>query len=120
MERNMTCISCPIGCYLTVTLADGMVTNVAGNNCPRGKTYAEKECTNPVRMVTSTVRLYGSDLNVLPVKTKEAIPKDKIFACVQQLAAVEVNAPVAVGDVVVENICNTGVDIVATRTVEVM
>lgn len=117
MEKNLVCISCPIGCYLTVTLTKGAVTGVTGNGCPRGRTYAEKECTNPVRMVTSTVRVKGGDMAMLPVKTREAIAKEKIFACVQALGSIDVEAPVAMGDVIVADICGTGVDIIASKSI---
>ena len=119
MENNsqlqITCISCPMGCPLTVTMDCGKVTNVSGAVCKKGITYAELECTNPTRMVTSTVILTGSHLCRLPIKTERAIPKAKIAECVRSLKGVEIEAPVAIGDVIVENICGTGINMVATR-----
>ena len=80
--------------------------------------YARKEVTNPTRIVTSTVRVSGGDADMVSVKTKEDIPKGKIFECVKALKSVEVPAPVHIGDVLVKDVAGTGVDIVATKNVE--
>ena len=77
MTRNLTCIVCPLGCDLTVELADGKVLSVSGNTCPRGKKYAETECIAPMRTVTSTVRC--DDGSLVSVKTDSPIPKEKMF-----------------------------------------
>ena len=116
--RELTCIGCPLGCSLSVTLENGEVTSVTGNTCPRGDAYARKEVTNPTRIVTSTVRVSGGDADMVSVKTKEDIPKGKIFECVKALKSVEVPAPVHIGDVLVKDVAGTGVDIVATKNVE--
>ena len=114
--RNLTCIVCPMGCLLTVTEdADGL--HVSGNTCPRGDAYARKEMTNPTRIVTSTVRVAGGRLAMVSVKTASDIPKGKIFDCVKALKDVEVKAPVKIGDVIVENVAGTGVNIIATKNV---
>lgn len=120
--RELTCIGCPLGCSLTVTMettSDGAVevTNVTGYTCPRGKAYAEKEVTNPTRIVTSTVRVNGGTSPMVSVKTQSDIPKDKIFACVDALRGVEITAPVKIGDVVLANVAGTGVNVVAARNV---
>lgn len=120
--RELTCIGCPLGCSLTVTMettSDGAVevTNVTGYTCPRGKAYAEKEVTNPTRIVTSTVRVNGGTSPMVSVKTQSDIPKDKIFACVDALREVEITAPVKIGDVVLADVAGTGVNVVAARNV---
>lgn len=115
--RTLTCVSCPMGCALTVRMEDGRVASVTGNQCPRGVVYAEAECVNPVRTVTSTVPVAGGDLPVLPVKTASPIPKTSIMACMEELRGVRVRAPLAIGDVVVHDVAGTGVDVVATRGV---
>lgn len=112
---EITCISCPMGCPLQVTLDGDKVTNVEGASCKKGITYAEVECTNPTRMMTSTVTLLGSPLRRLPIKTERPIPKGKIAEAARSLKGVEIKAPVAIGDTVVENICGTGINMVATR-----
>lgn len=114
MTKEMTCICCPLGCALTVTVKEGKVA-VTGNTCPRGAAYGEKELTNPTRTVTSTVRIRGKRNAVVSVKTARDIPKDKIMDCMRELAAVEAEAPVCIGDVVLRNVAGTGVDVVATR-----
>ena len=111
--RELTCIGCPMGCPLI-----GEVISVTGNTCKRGDVYARKEVTNPTRIVTSTVRVSGGDADMVSVKTKEDIPKGKIFECVKALKSVEVPAPVHIGDVLVKDVAGTGVDIVATKNVE--
>lgn len=83
--RELTCIGCPMGCLLEVTIEDGKVVDVKGNSCLRGKTYAEKECTNPTRIVTSSVKVQGGEIAAVSVKTECDIPKDKIFKCVEEL-----------------------------------
>lgn len=116
--RELTCIGCPMGCPLTVTMEAGEVIRVTGNTCKRGDIYARKEVTNPTRIVTSTVRVTGGDADMVSVKTKEDIPKGKIFACVKALKTIEVPAPVHIGDVLLRDVAGTGVDIVATKNVE--
>ena len=116
--RELTCIGCPMGCPLIVTMEAGEVISVTGNTCKRGDVYARKEVTNPTRIVTSTVRVSGGDADMVSVKTKEDIPKGKIFECVKALKSVEVPAPVYIGDVLVKDVAGTGVDIVATKNVE--
>ena len=115
MQKTITCISCPLGCLLTITAEDKYVTSVTGASCNRGKVYAKMEIKNPIRMVTSTIPIRGSDLKMISVKTHEPIPKDLIFDCLKSLIGVEKQAPVKIGDVVLKNVCGTGVDIVATR-----
>lgn len=115
--RELICINCPLGCALTVTLENGEVTRVTGNTCPRGEAYARKECTNPTRIVTTTVRVEGGRLPVVSVKTASDIPKGKIADCVTALKDVKVKAPVHIGDVILENAAGTGVNIIATKDV---
>ena len=115
--RNLTCINCPMGCALTIEMEGNEVVSISGNTCPRGEAYGRKEVTNPTRIVTSTVRVTGGAADMVSVKTKQDIPKEKIFECVKALRDVEVQAPVHVGDVIVSDVAGTGVDIVATRNV---
>ena len=113
----LTCINCPIGCQLTVTKDDQGNLQIEGNLCKRGVAYAQAELTNPTRTVTSTVRLRGAAVSQLPVKTSAPIPKRQIQACMLSLKDIERNAPVKVGDVIVPNVCGTGADIIATRSI---
>lgn len=114
-ERYFTCILCPRGCSLKVQVEDGEVLSVKNNECEKGIRYANDEVKNPKRTLTTTVRIRGAKLPLLPVRTKEPIPKGKIFEAMKVLAEVEPEAPVAVGQVVYHNILDTGVDVIATR-----
>lgn len=115
--RDLTCIGCPLGCSLTVTMENGEVTAVSGNTCPKGDAYARKEVTNPTRIVTSTVRVTGGSAAMVNVKTASDIPKDKIFDCIEALKSIAVEAPVKIGDVILADAAGTGIDIVAAKNI---
>ena len=117
MEQTITCISCPVGCRMTVQVEDGAVVSVTGNTCKRGETYARQECVAPERMVTAVIPVEGATMP-LSVKTRTPIPKAKIRDCMAALAGVKLSAPVAMGDVVLPDVCGTGVDVIATKSVE--
>lgn len=114
---ELTCIGCPLGCPLTVTMEANEVVEVKGNTCPKGAIYAKKEVTNPTRIVTSTVRVAGGISPMVNVKTASDIPKGKIFDCVEALKDIVLVAPVKIGDVVLANVAGTGVNVVAARNV---
>ena len=115
MKQELTCIVCPMGCALTVETENGSVTSVAGNTCKRGESYARQECTHPERMLCTTVKVKSGRLPVVPVKSASPVPKELLFACMQEINQITVQAPVKIGDVVLKNILNTGIDIVATN-----
>lgn len=117
-KREFVCIGCPLGCNVTVKLDGTEIKNITGNTCPRGADYVTKELTDPRRIVTSLVRVTDGELPVVSVKTASDIPKDKIRDCIRALKDVELPAPVQVGDVVLENVCGTGINVVATKTIE--
>lgn len=117
-KRDLTCIGCPLGCQITVTMDGKDIVSVEGNTCQKGDVYARKEVTNPTRIVTTTVGVTGGKLPMINVKTKSDIPKDKIFECVAELKGVTIEAPVKIGDVVLENVAGTGVPVVAAGNVE--
>lgn len=115
-KKDLICIGCPMGCLLTISMEqDGCIVAVSGNTCPKGDAYARKEATNPTRIVTSTVRVEGGSRKLVSVKTKEDIPKEKIFACMEEINGIVARAPVAAGEVLLENVAGTGVAVVATR-----
>lgn len=114
MDRHLTCIVCPKGCDITVSLGDdGKVLSVAGNTCRRGAAYAENECTAPKRTVTSTVALAGG--GVLPVKTAGAIPKELVFRAMDEIRRVTAPEGTKIGDVLIEDLLGTGIAVVATK-----
>lgn len=114
--KELICIGCPLGCPLTVAI-EGETITVAGNTCPRGEAYGKKEVSNPTRIVTSSVHVQGGELEMVSVKTERDIPKGKIFAVMQQIRAVTVQAPVKIGDVLLADCAGTGVAVVATKNV---
>ncbi len=116
---ELTCISCPLGCPLRVeTDENGQVVSVTGNTCKRGEIYGRKEVTAPERVITSTVKVEGGTAPLVPVRTKTEIPKGKIWECMAAIRKATVKAPVKLGDVVIPNVAETGVDVVAAKTVE--
>lgn len=117
-KREFVCIGCPLGCNVTVELDGTEIKNITGNTCPRGADYVTKELTDPRRIVTSLVRVTGGELPVVSVKTASDIPKDKIRDCIRALKDVELPAPVHVGDVVLKDVCGTGINMIATKTIE--
>jgi CxxC motif-containing protein len=117
-KKELTCIGCPLGCSLEVIIEDDNNIKVSGNTCKKGEIYGIKECTNPTRIVTTTVKVINGTEEMLPVKTENDIPKGVIFDIVKLLKTVNVKAPVSVGDVVLKNVLNTGVNIVAAKNIE--
>ncbi len=117
-KRELTCIGCPLGCALTVTV-DGDEVTVTGNTCVRGRDYGIKEVTHPTRIVTSSIPVIDGELPLVSCKTREDIPKDKIFDCMAQIHDAVCVAPVSIGDILIEDCAGTGIPIVATRNVGV-
>ncbi|MCD6419973.1 MAG: DUF1667 domain-containing protein [Synergistetes bacterium] len=120
MKKEIICLQCPLACRMTVELTEsGEILSVSGNSCPRGEEYAEQEIKQPLRILTTTVRVLSKDIEHprLPVRTQGLIPKVLLKKCMKTLASVEVRPPVRVGDVVLENILSTGVDVISTAEV---
>ena len=118
-KREMTCIVCPMGCHLTVTI-DGEDIKVSGNTCPRGDKYARQEVTNPMRTVTSSVFVSGGKIAMCSVKTKDTVSKAIIPDVLKCIRSTRITAPVEIGDVIIKDVCGSGVDIVATRNVRAL
>lgn len=113
MKRDLICIVCPRGCALSCELSDGgEVLSVSGNLCPRGKSYAINECTNPQRVVTSTVRVAGG--GVVSCKTAGTVPKGLMFEVMKLINEATAPERVKIGDVIIENVLGLGIDVVAT------
>lgn len=112
--KEFTCIICPRGCHLQVD--DNM--NVTGNFCPRGKEYAVSELTNPVRTITSSVRVNNREDLLVSVKTSEPIPKGKIFDVMKEIDKISVSAPTRIGDIAKKDILGLGVDILITKNID--
>ena len=116
MEQTITCINCPVGCRMTVSLSDtGEFVSVTGNTCPRGAKYAQQECTLPERMITAVIPVAGSE-TPLSVKTASPVPKNLIASVMDELSRIQISLPVSIGQVVLPDVLDTGVDIIATRS----
>ncbi len=113
--KEIICIVCPKGCHIKY---DSKTDEYSNFICKRGPVYAKKELTSPMRILTTTVEIKGAIVPRLPVVTSKDIPKSMIFECIKALANVSVDSPVTVGDVIVEDILNLGVNIVATKTLD--
>ena len=119
MSKSYLCIGCPLSCRLEVDEDEaGAIVEVRGFSCKRGKTYAIQEHTDPRRVVTTTVAIEGGALPRLPVRSTGAVPKGLVRDICAILRGVKVQAPIRMGDVVLDNVLGTGVDIVATRDME--
>ena len=117
MNKNeMICVVCPVGCHLKVSVADSMC-QVEGNQCERGREYALRELNNPIRTVTSTVKIDDLSGRRLPVKTQHPFPKGKMLALIKVLKRIVVKPPVKCGQVILENALGTGIHIVSTKTI---
>ena len=116
--KRLICIGCPLGCEMEADIAGTEVLAVRGHTCPRGDAYAREEVMNPARVLTGSVKVEGGDSPLVSVKTGSAIPKGKMAECMAELKRVSVRAPVRIGEVIVENVAETGADVVATRNVE--
>lgn len=119
-KKEFVCIRCPLGCNITVETEGAEIKSITGNTCPRGADYVTKELTDPRRVVTSLVCVEGGELPVVSVKTVSDIPKASMKECVRQLGQLVLRAPVAMGEVVVKNVCGSGVDVVTTRVVKAL
>ncbi|MBQ9825295.1 MAG: DUF1667 domain-containing protein [Solobacterium sp.] len=117
-EKELICVNCPMGCRLTVTMEGKEVLSVKGNTCPRGEAYARQECVQPMRILTSTVRILNGTHRVLPVITEKEIPLELMEQAMAEVREITVNAPVEVDTVILENIAGTGVNLIASRSLK--
>jgi CxxC motif-containing protein len=117
MQKQLICINCPMGCRLEITLENDQVTQVAGNICPKGVSYAGQEAVRPMRVLTSLMFAANRD-KPFSVKTAAPVPKSLLFDCVDAIFAVHPTPPLACGDIVISDVCGTGVDVISTQDVE--
>ena len=115
MEKELTCIICPKGCNIKIEFNDKNIEKIEGNTCKRGYDYAFSEITNPVRTITTTVKL--EDGKMLSVKTDKPIPKDMIFKCMKEINKVTIKPPIKQGQIIIKNILNTDCNIIATKVI---
>lgn len=113
-KRDLTCIRCPLGCQIEISLKDGNILSIKGNTCKRGEEYAVSECTNPERIITSTI--INAKGEPVPVKTDKPIPKDKIFDCMKIINSAEIKGSVSIGDVIVKDVFGSNIVAAANHT----
>jgi len=103
---------------MSVHVENNKVVSVSGNTCKRGDTYAKKEVTDPVRTVTSTIKVSGGDITQVSCKTSTDVKKDRVMDVMRALKGVKTTAPVSIGDVLIKDVVGTGVDIIATKDIK--
>ena len=114
-RRHFTCVTCPVGCEMDVDVEDGEVLSIEGNRCAKGEEFVLQELREPMRILTTTVRIAGAKWAMLPVRTDKPIPKRLFFQVVNELAGLELQAPVKVSDVIISDVAETGADVIAAR-----
>lgn len=121
-EKDIICIHCPKGCRVSIDFSenenDKVINSITGYGCKKGLEYVQEEIRNPSRIITTTVKVINGDLSLLPVKTEKGIPKELIFSAMNEIRNIEVEAPVKVGQIIRNNLLNTGIDIIATRDIK--
>jgi CxxC motif-containing protein len=115
---HITCIICPNGCQITVVERPGSPPQIEGSTCKRGMEYAGQEHREPKRMLITTMRVDGGTLAVIPVRSNKELPKQRIFEAVEHVSHIALRAPIKMGAVVVPNLLNLGVDVIASRDIE--
>lgn len=119
-RKSIICIGCPKGCRMDLDYDDDKINKITGFSCPTGEEYARKEFTNPTRILPTTVKVIAGELPLVSVKTVAGIPKSLLFPAMKEIASIKVKAPVKIGQVIKPNLLNTGVDLVATRKVDLL
>jgi len=117
-KKEITCIVCPIGCKIIIKTNGKKFELLEGNKCKQGVEYARSEALDPRRVLTSSVLVEDGIWPLVSVKTKKPIPKEKVFEVLKQIQRIKVNAPIKIGQVIVKNIANTNIDLIATKTID--
>ena len=115
--KRMVCIRCPVSCILEVKYTKTKLLQVKSSQCKKGQEYAWEELFEPVRILTSTVYVRNGHLPLVSIRTAKPIPKAKIFKVMAKLSRTKVSAPLKIGDIIIKNVVNTGVDIIATKNI---
>ena len=116
-NKSLTCVVCPVGCQIDLCIEDGAVTHMKGFSCSRGQDYAKAEVIDPRRILTTTVKVRGGMLPVVPVKSDKTLPRNILLECMKVVSRVELIAPLPAGTVAVHDILGTGVNIVTTKCI---
>ncbi len=116
-EREIVCVSCPVGCQIKVRIKDGQLERLEGNRCPRGEEYARQEALEPRRVLPTSVKVVGGRAPLVSVRTDRPVPKERLEELMQEIKGMSVEAPVRIGQIIAPDLLGTGVDLVATRSV---
>jgi len=117
-KKEITCIVCPIGCKILVKKDGSNVKILDGNRCKRGLEYARSEALDPRRMLTSSILVLDGEWPLVSVKSTKPIPKKHIFSVLAEIKKTKVKAPVKLGQVLIKNVSNKDIDIVATKNIK--
>ncbi len=115
---RMVCVRCPVSCILDVKYTSAKLHQVRSDRCKHGKEYAAQELFEPVRILTSTVYVKNGHLPLVSIRTEKPIPKAKIFNIMKELLRVKAKAPLKIGDIIIKNVVNTGVNVIATKNIK--
>ncbi len=119
-KKEYTCTACPKGCTVEVEFEDDEIIDISGYTCVRGKEYVKDEFHDPRRILTTTVKIKNAKYPRIPVRTETGVPKDKLDCCLDALQDVELEAPVGVGDIVIENVCDTEISVATSRSLDLV
>ena len=119
-KKHFTCVTCPVGCEVDVEVKVGNIISMKGNKCDKVKEFVLQELKEPMRVFTTIVHIKGAKYVMLPVRTDKPIPKRLFTQAIEQLASIELQAPVHISDVIVKDVAGSGANIVATRTMDVI
>lgn len=123
MNRIFTCIACPVGCEIEARIEESsegpVILEIAGANCIRGRTYVENELKNPMRIVTSSVRVTGGNMPITSVRLTVPVPRNRMTDVIEELRKVRLTAPVSIGQIVIQNILGLGSDVIVTKSVDI-
>jgi CxxC motif-containing protein len=120
IEKEVTCIICPIGCKLVVNTTGTLLDVLTGNKCKKGIEYVRNEVFDPRRMLTSSILIDGGEWPLVSVKSTAPVPKDKIFTVLEELHKITIKAPIKSKQIILKNVANTGIDIITTKTVHTL
>ena len=118
IEKEITCIVCPLGCKILVRAVENQFELIGGNKCKRGIDYAKSEALDPRRMLTSSVLVNNGEWPLVSVKSSKPVQKHKIYSVLKEIKKIKVNAPVRSGQIIIKNIAGTKIDILATKSIK--
>jgi CxxC motif-containing protein len=118
IEKEITCIVCPIGCKILVRALEDKFELLDGNKCKRGIDYARSEALDPRRMLTSSILVKNGNWPLVSVKSSKPVQKHKIYSVLKEIKKVKVEAPIKSGQLIIKNVANTKIDILATKSIK--